>query len=369
VGREPAVSLAGPICRSEHSVIEPVFASRISVSTVCAVLLACAWPPTVTSQDVPRGTLIASNMNDHTASLIDAGTGRAIATLPTGKGPHEVAVSHDGRWALVSNYGIKGEPGNSLTVIDVARHAVARTISLGEHLRPHGIAFFPGDSMFAVTSETDRAVLIVDFRDGGVRDVLPTNGRATHMLGLSASGQQMVTANIADATISYVEPVGQRTPRLISVARQPEGIAIAPDGRTAWVGSNRDSVVMVVPLGAAQPTDTLRGFGLPYRMAMTPDGKTVVITDPAKAEIKIFDAIRKQLTITISVPRDSVLATAEIPGSPSPEGVVVSTDSRWAFVTLQGRNRVVTIDLRRGLIVAYAVTGNWSDGIGYSPLR
>jgi len=54
--------------------------------------------------------------------------------------------------------------------------------------------------------------------------------------------------------------------------------------------------------------------------------------------------------------------------SPAPEGVTISRDSRWAFVTLQGRNRVATIDLARGAIIALAPTGNWSDGVAFSPL-
>ena len=66
------------------------------------------------------GTLVASNMNDHTATVIDAASGRVLATLPTGEGPHEVAISHDGKWAVVSNYGVRGKPGNCITVIDIA---------------------------------------------------------------------------------------------------------------------------------------------------------------------------------------------------------------------------------------------------------
>ncbi|HXT17024.1 MAG TPA: hypothetical protein VN706_15390 [Gemmatimonadaceae bacterium] len=45
------------------------------------------------------GTVVASNMNDNTATLVDAASGRPIATVPTGEGPHEVAISHDGRTA------------------------------------------------------------------------------------------------------------------------------------------------------------------------------------------------------------------------------------------------------------------------------
>src|SRR6185312_4919458 len=77
-------------------------------------------------QGGPIGTLVVSNMNDNTATVIDAGSGRVLATLPTGEGPHEVAVSRDGRWAVVSNYGVRGKPGNSITVIDVARANVVR---------------------------------------------------------------------------------------------------------------------------------------------------------------------------------------------------------------------------------------------------
>src|SRR4029077_16822168 len=82
-----------------------------------------------------HGTLIATNMNDNTATVIDLGSQKTIATLPTGTAPHEVAVSHSGHWAVVSNYGGRDKPGNSLTVIDLEPKvpAVTRTIDLGEY--------------------------------------------------------------------------------------------------------------------------------------------------------------------------------------------------------------------------------------------
>ena len=136
----------------------------------------------------------------------------------------------------------------------------------------------------------------------------------------------------------------------------------------AWVGSNKDSVVLVVDLQSGQTVDTLRGFGLPYRLAITPGGRRAVVTDPVKAHVRIFDAATRRQRALIQVQADSVLPTAEVPGSPSPEGIAVSRDSKWAFVTLQGRNRLATIDIERGVIVSLAPTGNWSDGVGYSPL-
>jgi len=333
-----------------------------------AAIVLVAFGALAHAQARPAGTIVASNMNDNTATVLDAATGRVLATLPTGEGPHEVAISRDGRWAAVSNYGVRGKPGSSITVIDVARHAVDRTIDLHEYQRPHGMAFLPGDSLLAVTSEASKAVLLVDFRSGRVTRTLPTNARASHMVAMSANGERLATANIADGTIALIETAAPERAALVRVAAQPEGIAITPSGSTVWVGSNRDSVVLVVDVQRAAVVDTLRGFGLPYRLAISPDERLAVITDPAKAQVRVFDVASRRKRFTLSIARDSLVPTAEIPGSPSPEGVTISRDSRWAFVTLQGRNRVATIDLERGTIVALAPTGVWADGVGYSPV-
>ena len=352
-------------------------------AALAAVRLALPAPGAAAPQLAgPAGTLVVSNMNDHTVTVLDAATGRVHATLATGQGPHEVAVSHDGRWALVSNYGVRGAPGATLTVVDVARAAVARVLPLGGFQRPHGVVFLPGDTLAAVTAEAARALVVVDVRDGRVVDTLPTLGRGSHMVAVPARADRAYTSNVADGTVSALDlrrtdrrrarragvAASRDSARLIGVARSPEGIAVTPDGRQLWVGSNRDSTVLVVDAARGEALDTLRGFGMPYRIAITADGRLAVITDPVRAEVRVVGVADRRTRFTVAVPADSVVATAEVPGSPSPEGVALARDGRWAFVTLQGRNRVATIDLARGAITAYAPTGTWSDGIGVSPL-
>ncbi len=70
----------------------------------------CVMAGPVVAQDV--GTVIVTNMNDNTATLIDLGSRSIRATLKTGVGPHEAAASSNGRWALVSNYGNRTEAGH-----------------------------------------------------------------------------------------------------------------------------------------------------------------------------------------------------------------------------------------------------------------
>jgi YVTN family beta-propeller protein len=254
-------------------------------------------------------------------------------------------------------------------VIDVAAAALARTIDLGEYRRPHGVKFFPGDTLLAVTSEPSKAVLLVDFRNGRVVGTVPTNGRGSHMIAMSASGDELFTTNIPDGSITRLDVASRQARQVIPVAKFVEGIAITPDGKQVWVGSNGDSIVVVVDARSGGVIDTLRGFGMPYRLAVSADGRSAVISDPVRAQVRIFDATTRRQRFLIPIASDSLVSTAEVPGSPSPEGVTISPDNRWAFVTLQGRNRVIAIDLAQGRIVGIAPTGSWSDGVGYSQLE
>ena len=315
-----------------------------------------------------QGTLVVTNINDNTATVIDLATRTVRATLPTGVGPHEVAASHSGRWAVVTNYGVRGKPGNTLTVIDLATATVGRTIDLGEYQRPHGITFFPGDSLLAVTSEASKAVLLVEFATGRVAGTISTDRPASHMLALAAKGALLYTTNVGDGSITSINPKARTTGAVLPVARFVEGLTITPDGKQVWVGSNGDSIVVVIESQSGRAVDTLRGFGMPYRLAITPDGRTAVITDPARAEVRIVDVATRKERFRVSVPADSVLSTAEFPGSSSPEGVAVAANG-YAYITLQGRNQAAGVDLATGKIVWRLPVGAWPDGIAYARAR
>jgi YVTN family beta-propeller protein len=327
---------------------------------------ACARSSTPTPDAAPArsGTVVVSNMGENSATLVDAATGRGRATLPTGEGPHEVAVSHDGRWAVVSNYGVQRAAGHTLTLIDVAAATLAGTIDLGDHRRPHGMAFLPGDSVLAVTSEASRAVLLVHMGRGAVLGTIPTNAPASHMLALTADGSRLYTSNVAAGSVTEQDVPGRAALRAIAVAPAVEGIAVTPSGDEVWVGSNQRRTVSIVRAGAV--VDTLAGFGMPYRLAITRDGRTAVITDPPKSQVVIVDVATHRPRATVEIPADGVTATAEFKGSASPEGVTLSPDGRTAYVALQGANRVAVIDIASARLVGTLPAGAGPDGIGMS---
>src|SRR5687767_11419803 len=117
-----------------------------------------------TANAVDAGTLLVLNKSDNTVSLVDLASRKVVATVPTGVGPHEVAVSPDGKIAVVANYGAQ-TPGNSLTVINILSKQVVKTIDLGEYRRPQGIVWLKGNEI-EITSEANKALLVVDENSG-----------------------------------------------------------------------------------------------------------------------------------------------------------------------------------------------------------
>src|SRR6266566_7838643 len=112
-------------------------------------------------------TLVVLNKSEFRAVLIDPASGNVLAKLPTGHGPHEVAASPDGRTAYVSNFGpynhypagdqTHTQPGNTITVIDVASRAVKTTWDLGTHMSPHGLLVSHDGKYIWVTTETPQS--------------------------------------------------------------------------------------------------------------------------------------------------------------------------------------------------------------------
>src|SRR5690348_13619051 len=146
------------------------------------------------AQSSASGTVLVANQQSASATIIDLAT-HAETTLDVGVGPHEAAISPDGRWGVVTIYGTQ-TPGNSLAIIDLVARKVVRTIDLGEYRRPHGAAFLPGSTTtVAVTSEASQNVVIVDINAGKVLSAIPTHHPGSHMLGIPTDGKHLYTSN------------------------------------------------------------------------------------------------------------------------------------------------------------------------------
>src|SRR5262249_19170355 len=157
-----------------------------------------------------------------TLSIVDPSTGKTVAQIPTGQGPHEVAASTDGRFAFVGNYGTQ-TPGNSLSVIDLTAQKELHRVDLGPLRRPHGIAFADGKTYS--TAEVNKLIARYDPASNQIDWLLGTGQNVTHMVLISRDNNRMFTANIGSDSISIIDRAGNNwNETVVPVGKGPEAL-------------------------------------------------------------------------------------------------------------------------------------------------
>ncbi|MEZ4421843.1 MAG: YncE family protein [Gemmatimonadota bacterium] len=326
---------------------------------LCSVLWAGAAP-----QEPPSGTVLVANMDDDSVWLVDVATGERRGRIATHIAPHEIAVTSDGTRAAVTNYGDERGPGNQVQLFDVRTGEVTGEFAVEGYERLHGAAWIDRDTRLALTSERTGEILVVDPATGAVERALPTGGRASHMLALAAPW--VWTANIADGTVSRLSLGGGAPPTTWPAGTRTEGIAATPDGAEGWTGSMQGGEVVGVDGASGRIVHRVEGLGVPYRLAITADGSTVVVSDPERHVLGLIDRASGALT---QVDVGAAAREAGLDGAPSPQGFVLSPDGRWAFVSTKNVDRVAVVDLRAGRVVRFLQAGDGPDGIAFSPVR
>lgn len=337
--------------------------SKVPVPCLAALLLAGS---------LQAATLIVANKSEATVSLVDLGSGKVVATLPVGQGPHEVAVSPSGRLALIANYGGQGQPGSSLTLIDVPAAKVVKTIDLGEYRRPHGVAFLDERRALA-TAEANQALIEVDTQTGKAAAVAKTDQRVSHMVAFAPGASRAFVANLGSGSITAIDLKDRKKVGDVQTGRGAEGIAVTPDGKQVWV-TNRDAdTVSVVDAGTLQVLATLPSATFPIRAEVTPDGKRVLVSNARSGDLSVFSVADRKLERRVPLdtggvkPREGRLMN-DMDNSSVPIGIEIAPDGKRAWVAHANADEISIVDLESWKRVGSLTAGKEPDGMGYSKL-
>lgn len=323
----------------------------------CALAVPAAW----------ADWLIVLNKSDHDAALVNPETLTVAAKLPTGKGPHEVAVTPDGRWAFVSNYGSfavfrEGErpqmqPGSTLTVFDLKERKVKATYDLGEFRQPHGVAVSRDGKLIWVTCEGTQAVLELDAATGKILRHWKTEQNVSHMVVPTRDEKKLYVANIGSGTVTVINRATNAV-KSIATGQGTEGIDVSPDGKEVWV-ANRE---MQQPAGTITvinaATDAIlatfsSGGQMPIRVKFTPNGKEVFVSNARSNSVTVFDAASRKLVATIEV-------------GAVPVGIQMTPDGKRAFVANTNDNKVSVLDVPGRKVLRTFQTGTEPDGMAWA---
>lgn len=320
------------------------------------------------------GTIIVLNKSEASASLFDRETGREIARVVTGFGPHEAAVSPDGKTAVVADYG-EQTPGRTLSVIDLPARERTKVIDLRTYHRPHGIMYLPDGERVVVTAEVEQKLLIVNITTGEIEQALETDARGSHMVALSPDAKRAYVANITSHSMTAFDLVTGERLKVIPTGPQAEGIDVSPDGREVWVSNRAGNTVSIVNARTLEVEATLDSPAFPIRVKFTPDGRHVLVSNARSGDLAVFDAATrrevKRIDMKITeeeLARDDGRMFADFGASPVPIGILIPPDGQQAFIANTNADLVTIVDLTTWEVVGRLRTGKQPDGMAWTPL-
>jgi DNA-binding beta-propeller fold protein YncE len=289
---------------------------------------------------VKAGILVIANMDESTVVLVDGRTYKTLATLPTGKNPHEVRVSPDNRHAYVA-------AGKSITAIDLKRRRVRATFDLGTY-SAHDIRVSRDGKLIWAACAGAQTILELDSRTGQILKKYSTKQEGSWFVEVTPDERKLYTPNLEGKSVSVIDRA-TGTVKVIPFKDSVYGIDITPDGRGVWVSGSHLSLIAtetdeVVSGMKASEADT-------GRIRLTSDGKKLVVALSKK--LAVFDVKLHHLLNEIEL-------------SASPKVLTLTADNRRALLTNPGDNSVSVVDIVSGKQLTTFRTGKKPDGIGWA---
>ena len=202
--------------------------------------------------------VFVTNFAGKSVSVVNTATWTLEKTIATPDAPHSIVLSPDGRWAYAGCYGAA-----SVVVIDTASATLAGTIALPVGAQPYGLALSKdGRTLYASDNSTGRLFVI----------------------------------DVASA------PTGNVTGS-VEVGLRPALIARSPDAATLYISSGASHSVTVVSLAPDPAHPTIRATipvsGYPHGIAVTPDGKYVVVANTTGKTLSVIETSSNTVVATI----------------------------------------------------------------------
>ena len=316
----------------------------------------------VLAADVPANadTLMVGNKQEHTISFIDLATGKEVARRETGRAPHEMAVSPDGRTAVAVSYREQGYNGDTLHLFDVTKAAKRSVVTLPGHKGLHGLKWIGTGNNVIVTSEVTKNVAVVDVTTGKVLASIPTDQEGSHMVAVSEDGNWAFTANIGSGSLTALDLTRNAKLKDVEVGEGAEAITLSPDGKQLWAGANDVRKVVVFDAATLEKISEFPTEGIPIRIEFSPDGRVVAISEPDKNRVIVVGAANRKPVATID------LGGA---GLQSPVTMLFSPDGKRLWVAATGSAAVAEIGTSDWKIARRLDAGKGADGLAYSKLK
>ncbi|MEL7425047.1 MAG: YncE family protein [Bacteroidota bacterium] len=272
------------------------------------------------------------------------------STISVGIGPSVIAITPDGKSALVTNY-----YGNTVSVIDLNTLTVkSPAISIGNV--PSAIAITPDGKSALVGNVMDKTVSVIDLSTLTVKSPPIRFESSPTAIAITPDGTSALVTMFGDIVpVIDLSTLTVKSPP-IAFGDEPQAIAITPDGASALV-ANSENTVSVIDLGTLTVKSPAISVGnYPTAIAITPDGTSALVT--------MFGDIVPVIDLSTLTVKSLPISLRNI----YPMAIAITPDGTSALVANQEDHSVWVIDLSTLTVKSPPISvGNNPKAIAITP--
>jgi DNA-binding beta-propeller fold protein YncE len=186
---------------------------------------------------------VASDL-DRKLLVIDPKTRRMTKAIDTEGTTHWIGVLPNGTKIYATN---KNDP--FVTVVNLKSGTVASKIALPGGTE--GIAVSPDGRRVIVMAHTQPGLVVIDPATDTIVERIALQGQKTsaYKAYFSPDGRRLLTMNLGSSVINIFNAADLRgAQRMVTVGKDPMGLAFSADGKTALSANHGDGTVTVIDL-------------------------------------------------------------------------------------------------------------------------
>jgi PQQ-dependent catabolism-associated beta-propeller protein len=150
-----------------------------------------------------------------------------------------------------------------------------------------------------VTSEKDDALTLIDTQTLAVKGTVPTCKRGRHIQRM-ADGKLMVACTDSNAA-DVIDPATGKSVRRVPLGDEPEAFDISPDGKTVYVSNEDEAEASFIDIASGKVTQAIKVGKEPEGVKVSPDGKTLYVTSEVASLIHVIDVSAGKVVKNVKV--------------------------------------------------------------------
>lgn len=166
----------------------------------------------------------------------------------------------------------------------------------------------------------------------------------------------VVVLNSGDASVSLLDPTGEKELSTFSVGKEPHHLMATPDNKSLIVASATGNQLLFLDPKTGAVQRKLRDIIDPYQIGFTPDQKWFVATGLRLDRVDVYSYDGQDLKLS-----------KRIPLAKTPSHIAFDNASTTAFITQQGSDQISAIDLATQQVKWTMPVGKLPAGIIMTP--